>query len=168
MKNSDYRRFIGFMIITIVLLFTAFILGRFSLSFILKNELGDIYWGILLPIFAFFIMIILLVAFTTYVASWIYFSKLKGHSRWFGILGIIPVIGPLVLILLKNKLPQEGEGPHVIITSLIGMILPVVILFSALSFVSSLKKEIELLNKDSYISTSKINAVVKGVTHEKK
>jgi len=155
------------MMVTLVLLLAGFFLMTFPLTFLLSNELGDLYWGILLPIFSFIIIVFFLLAIVTYLASWIYFVKLKGYRRWLGLLGLIPIIGPFILIVMKNKLPQEGEGVHVIITSLIGMIIPIVIIFSIFSIASSLKGEIENMAQKKYLSESKINATVKGVFHEK-
>ncbi len=167
MRNSDYRKFIFFMIATLASLFTGALLIVLPFPYILNNELGDIYWAILLPIFAFFIMAIFLFSFTAYLASWIYFVKTKGYSRWFGLLGMIPVIGPLVLILKKNNLPQEGEGFCVATFAIVGMLVPIIIAFSAFFFFSSVKKDIQNIAKEQYVSKSKINAVVKGVYHEK-
>lgn len=167
MRNSDYRKFIFFMMATLTSMFASVLLIVLPFPYILNNELGDIYWAILLPIFAFFIMAIFLFSFTSYLAGWIYFAKTKGLSRWFGLLGIVPIIGPLILIFKKNKLPQEGERFCSSTIAIIGMLIPIVIIASAFFFFSSVKKDIQNIAKEKYISKSKINAIVKGVYHEK-
>ena len=167
MRNSDYRKFAFFMLLTLALVFIGFVLIIVPFPFVINNELGDIYWAVLLPIFAFLIMAVFLTSFATYMAGWIYFVKTKGLSRWFGLLGIIPVIGPIFLIIKKSKLPQEGEGPYVTTIATIGMLMPLVAIFSFFIFFSSIKKDIQNVIKDQYTSKSKIDAIVKGAHHEK-
>ncbi|MDA3814967.1 MAG: hypothetical protein PF549_01210 [Patescibacteria group bacterium] len=168
MNGSDRKKFVGFTTSTLSLSLVGVFFGKIILFFVLNNELGDIYWGIIIPIFAFVILIIIIVTFTSYTASWIYYVKTKGRSRWFGLLGLIPVLGPLVIIFLKNKASEKNQKKLIIRIFLVANIIIPIVLFFLMSFMfSSLEQEIQKINQTQYQSESKINAVVKGATQKR-